>query len=201
MEEQQLIALFQAGDVKAQRILFDEFYKDLCYFTERFTGDQDEGQKVVIDAFEKLFRKHSHFQSLNNVKAFLYISCKNACLNFLKARKRKQKKEKEFISTQDDKLFVELEFVEAGVIKAIYTAIETLPDQCRRVFEMLYFEDMKYPEIAEVLGVTENTVRSQKRRAITLLRAKLNPSQFLFLVVLVYGNLLQYVLSSQVVAK
>lgn len=193
IDEQEIVARFQVGDVKAFRKLFDEFYPRLCYFTARLIDDSEEGRKITTDVFEKLFRRHIHFNTWVNIQAFLYISCRNSCLNYLKARERNRKKEKEFISLQSDR-FVEMEFLEATVIKAIHTAVESLSPQCRRVVEMLYFEEKTYTEIALSLGVTESTVRNQKRRALQLLKEKLGPSQFLLLVLLFYGGLLQYIL-------
>ncbi|MEP7372279.1 MAG: sigma-70 family RNA polymerase sigma factor [Chitinophagaceae bacterium] len=191
MNEQALIAQFQAGELKADRILFDEFYQKLCYFTERMVKDEEEGQKQAIDAFEKLFEKRTKFESLNNIKAFLYISCKNSCLNYIRSRDRSRKLQKEFIALQDDK-FVEREYLEAKEIERIHAAVASLPDQRRRVIEMLYFEDKTFYEIAHTLGIAESTVRNHKFEAFKWLKEKLGSTHLLLLALAVYGGLLQY---------
>jgi RNA polymerase sigma-70 factor (ECF subfamily) len=65
--------------------------------------------------------------------------------------------------------------VKAEVLARIYRAVETLPDGCKKIFEMSYFEELKNPEIAEILEITVNTVKTQKYRAIKILNEKLNP--------------------------
>ncbi|MCS3801015.1 RNA polymerase sigma factor [Niastella sp. OAS944] len=199
-DEQEILIRFQAGDATAFKLVFDKFYKDICYFTERLTGDTDEGQKIAIDSLEKLFRMHTQFATLVNIRAFLYISARNRCLDYLKAKERDRKRKHEFSYLQDDifrlddNTFLEIEEAETGVVKAVYEAVQDLPPQCRQVVEMLYYEKKGYTEIAATLGVTESTVRNQKHRAMVLLRKKLGDRNFLLLVMLVHGGVLQYVL-------
>src|SRR5690349_9606296 len=130
-DEQDIMIRFQAGDSTAFKLVFDEFYKDICYFTERLTGDSDEGQKIAIDIFEQLFRRHTQFATYVNIRAFLYISARNRCLDYLKSRKREKKRKEDFSFTQDEIFtldqdhFVEIEAVEASVVKAVYEAVQS----------------------------------------------------------------------------
>jgi len=200
MDEKKIIAQFKAGDLKADKILYDEFYQGLCYFTERIINSREDGQEIAIDAFEKLFQRRQNFESINDIKAFLYVCSRNSCFNYLRSRKRLQKREKEFFAMQDEQ-FVQLELVEATVIRQIHEAVNSLPDQCRLIFQLFYYEERNYEEIAAALGIAKSTVSTQRRRAIRLLREKLGPAQYLFLAILLYDSLLLYVLSQPVPGK
>ena len=183
MDEQQLINQFKTGDLRTDEIIFEKFYQMLCYFTERLINHREDGQDIVLDAFHKLFQKRNNFENLKNIQAFLYIACKNSSLNYLRSKDRHRKREKDFMALQKDQFF-ELEITEAKFIERVHQAVESLPTQCRQVVKLYYFEDRKYPEIAAMLGIAENTARSQKRRGIQLLKELLGPSEamlFIFL--------------------
>jgi RNA polymerase sigma factor (sigma-70 family) len=122
----------------------------------------------------------------------LYRTSKNDCLNYLRGKKRFKKKLQEYLYLQDDQV-VELETLESEVVKAIHAAVQSLPAQCRRVVEMLYYQGMKYSAIAIEMGIEEATVRAQKRRAMVLLREKLGNQEFWLILLLLCGGILQHI--------
>ena len=79
---------------------------------------------------------------------------------------------------------------EAAVLKAevwgeVYRAIASLPEGCRNVFKLSYLEGLKNQEIADELKISINTVKTQKARALELLKLRLKPEAFLLLCLLV----------------
>lgn len=200
MDEREIIGKFNAGDPQADRIIFKEFYQRICYFAGRFVSSLEEGKIIAIEVFEKLFQRRTKFDSLSKIEAFLYISSRNRGLNYLRSQERSRKREKEYFSLQDEKL-VELERLEVKVVQRIQAAVASLPDQRRRVIEMLFYDDRSYEEIAITLGISESTVRNHKREAFKSLRDKLGPAQFLLFMISVNFGLLQYLLSQSPTVK
>ena len=185
--EEELVERIAGGDQQAFRVIFSRHYKALCYFAASITQDGQEAEDLVQETFSRLWNKRADFHHTSAIKSFLYISTKNACLNFIRDKHRQTEKEREFSYLQDeapadfDPLMAEVE-----IIQELYEEIEQLPVQCRRVFKLSYLEGRKNEDIATMLGISYNTVRTQKLRALKLIRASLlkknlMPALFLYI--------------------
>ena len=75
-------------DPNSFEIIFRKFYPSLCFFAERFVGNHDDAEDVIEELFVKLWNKHLQFESEQHLKAYLYRSAKNACLDFIKMSER-----------------------------------------------------------------------------------------------------------------
>ena len=154
--------------------IFRDHFKALCYFAFQFTKDMDEAEDVVQDAFIKFWDLREKFMSEPAIKSFLYVSVRNACLNNIRHKLVIQKYveiQPADYQTHDPEILNKI--VEAEVLSSVYKAVKTLPDGCRKIFELSYFEELKNPQIAVLLQVTVNTVKTQKYRAIKILSTKL----------------------------
>jgi RNA polymerase sigma-70 factor (ECF subfamily) len=173
--EHQTILDFMQGLEKAYELVFKAYYGPLMVFSTKLCDDDKEGEDIVMGVFQALFQRHKRFNSEEHIKAFLYISARNRCLNFLKARKKHAVGSIEQAERlQDDTLLVYEYEIRAEIVAAIHTAIESLPDQCRHIFKLLYYEERKPTEVAEQLQISVNTVYVQKSRAVSMLRMRLS---------------------------
>jgi RNA polymerase sigma-70 factor (ECF subfamily) len=144
----------------------------LNYFAGRFLEERRQTEDIVQDAFVKLWQKRTDFESLISVRAFLYVTVRNQCLNILKHDLVERKYRSAFslngeMTDEDGMLLI----AESEVIDNVYRALEKLPDGCRNVLELSYFKEMKNKEIASEMRVSVNTVKTQKKRGLHLLRA------------------------------
>jgi len=164
--------------------LFNTYYSRLCYYAYKIINNQESSKDLVQDIFLKFHNKPAEFSSELAVKNFLYLSVKNACLNFL----RHDLVEKKFAQTQAETTLVHEEalthIIKAEAIVLIKEAIETLPEGCRNVLKLAFFEGLKNEQIALELGISINTVKTQKQRALQLLRVKLPDKTYLLLLFL-----------------
>jgi RNA polymerase sigma-70 factor (family 1) len=162
------------GEPQALHSLLKLFYSPLCLFAERLVTDRSAAEDIVGESFIKLWNKRSDFETLQNTKAFLYITTRNACLNLLKQSKRDNlsKKQLAYLTSEREE-YVLNEIVRAEVLQEIMQAIENLPEQCGKVLKLGYLEGMKNQEIADLLRISVHTVKNQKARAIQLLKIKL----------------------------
>jgi RNA polymerase sigma-70 factor (ECF subfamily) len=169
----QTIGDFQRGDEKVFKMVFDHYYPALLLFVAKLTGSREEAEDISLRTFQSLYNKCQGFHTEINIKAFLYISARNASLNYLKSRQRNKQLLQEFAARMKDDTFLEFEFaLKPPVVAAIHRAIEELPAECRRIFKLIYFEELTPLEIAEMLHISISTIYNQKMRALQSLRLK-----------------------------
>ena len=150
--------------------LFNEFYPALCSFAQHYIDDKDKAEDIVQDVFIAFWKDHSESNQIGSIKAYLYTSVKNKCLNYLKhnvvVNKYVESEKKESISYFFDHV------IEEETHRMIYNAIEELPPRCKEIV-LLSLQGLKNNEIAEELNVSINTVKTQKALAYNELRVKL----------------------------
>jgi RNA polymerase sigma-70 factor (ECF subfamily) len=129
----------------------------------------------------KLLEKRETLIISESVSSYLFRSVKNACINYLTREKnRKNTISENEISWLNLKINYPVsdkyplsELIGRELEDKIRTEIEKLPEQCREIFFMSRFEDLSHKEIAEKLGISENTVKVQIYRALIKLRTGL----------------------------
>lgn len=171
----QTIGDFQRGDERIFKMVFDHYYPALILFVAKLTGSREEAEDISLRTFQSLYNKCQGFHTEINIKAFLYISARNASLNFLKSRQRDKQLLQKFAARMEDDTFLEYEFaLKPPVVAAIHKAIEELPVECRRIFKLIYYEERTPLEIADMLHISVSTIYNQKMRALQTLRLKLH---------------------------
>lgn len=173
--ENDIIVSFKKGDPDALQSLLKQFYNPLCLFAERLLADRAAAEDIVGESFIKLWHKRTDFETVQNIKAFMYITVRNACLNYLKQSKRDSLSKKQLAYlTGEKEEFVLNEMIRAEVLKEIMNEINNLPEQCGKVLKLGYLEGLKNQEIANLLNISVHTVKNQKARAIQLLKLRLS---------------------------
>jgi RNA polymerase sigma-70 factor (family 1) len=169
-----IIDTLKKGGPDALQSLLKQFYSPLCLFAERLVADSAAAEDIVGESFIKLWNKRGDFESTQNIKAFMYITVRNACLNYLKQAKRDSLNQKQLAYlTGEKEEFVLNEMIRAEVLKEIMSEINNLPEQCGKVLKLAYLEGLRNQEVAKVLNISVHTVKNQKARAIQLLRTRL----------------------------
>lgn len=179
---------FKKGDTRALKVIFKQFYPALCLFAERMLRDRPAAEDVAGESLVKLWHRHTDFENMQNVKAFLYITTRNACLNLLKQMQRESLSKKQLAYLTGDKEgFILNEIIRMEVLREINHEIDNLPAQCQRIFKMSYFDGKKNQEIADLLAISVHTVKNQKARAIQLLKVKLPDRNLVTLLLILTG--------------
>jgi RNA polymerase sigma-70 factor (ECF subfamily) len=164
--------------------VFRAYYPRLCYFAFTMLESKEMAEDMVQDVFLRLQGRMNDFFAENALKSFLYLAVKNACLNQLKHRAVKEKHaETADLSTSEDPVALN-NLIRAEVYGEVHLALMGLPDGCKRVITLSFFEGMKNEEIARALDLSINTVKTQKKRALQLLRLKMDPRAFALLILL-----------------
>lgn len=183
--EQELIRLFKAGAESAATDLYGRYYKGLVYFARQIVQHAGEAEDIAQDTMVKLFHKKDDFSHLSDIKSFLYVSVRNACFNYIKARERHELSHEELrYLTPEGEENADVEMLKARVLAEIYQEVAALPAQCGEVFRLLFIQKLTTAQAAEKLGLSPQTVLNQKARAIKLLRFRLSEKGFLTLLLL-----------------
>jgi RNA polymerase sigma-70 factor (ECF subfamily) len=125
----------------------------------------------VAEAFIALWNTRRQIYSDTHIRNFLYVTVRNKAINLIAAKRRHKNLLENFGEIQpstDESLSADL--VEAELLYLLLQAVKTLPTECRRIFDLSYGREMSSVEIARFLDIAPATVRSQKRRAIELIR-------------------------------
>lgn len=181
--ESTIIDEFRSGTEKGLNKVFQLYNRPLLYFSINFVKRQQVAEEVVSDIFVKAWKLRNDFEDLHKLKAFLYISVKNASLNYLRSSYARHQinpiEEWENLECLDSDTFVKI--VKTELIKSIYDEMSRLPEKQREVFILTFIEDLDVEEISKKLGISASAVYANKSRAITTLRNNLRSSDTAYL--------------------
>jgi len=169
--------------------LFRCYYDRLVYFAWQFIHDKEAARDMVQEAFINYWKVHERGEpDETRARNFLYLNVKNSCLRYIRHGKVVDKHRSILDPDPAEEGCTINKIIRAEVTGEIYRAIETLPESCRRISWMSYLEGMKNQEIANELGISINTVKTQKQRALHLLRLRLDPEIFSLLLLCFVGD-------------
>jgi RNA polymerase sigma-70 factor (ECF subfamily) len=182
--ERDLIASFRNGDRWAMEYLYGLHNKTLCYFAATLTKNHEQAEEIVSDTFIKLFRLRLNFDSHTNIRAFLYITVRNACFNAIRLHKRITRAQQEMLYLmQNEADHQEFDDIETSLLEKVYAEIDMLPKQAQQVFKLIFVERKSTAEIAQIMNLSRNTVQNHRIRAMKLLRTALLKKKLFPLVV------------------
>ncbi|MEW5923396.1 MAG: sigma-70 family RNA polymerase sigma factor [Candidatus Zixiibacteriota bacterium] len=172
-EEQALISLAKAGDRRA----FDKLvarYKDKMFaLTYRMTGDREEALDVLQETFFAAFRAIRGFREEASFSSWLYRIAANKSLNVIKRRKILS-----FLpfgtSPKDEPVYNMADAVgQSELSDKIQESINELPPKQKLVFNLRFYDQLSFVEIAEILDKGESTVKTNYQKAVEKLQKKL----------------------------
>lgn len=181
--EEQLIKKLRKGDEKAFRLLYDRHYVLLCRFANQILNNAALAEEVVDDVIFYLWEHRSEVEIRYSIRAYLMRAVRNRCLNELQSQSHREELHlSSFLSPESmdflDFLFVDDKqplgmLLEQELEDELKRSIDELPLECRRVFYKSRFEQKKYEEIAEELGISVNTVKYHIKNALAFLQKRL----------------------------
>lgn len=183
MNDSDLISKLLSRDETAFEQVFKTHYKNLHAYAFTLLKDDMAAEEMVQNVFCKLWERNENLSITGSVAAYLYRAVNNESLNYLRHLKVRSDHQL-FVSHRNDSLtpsphgslhMKELE-------QKLKEALNDLPEQCRTVFQMSRFEELRYREIAKKLDISVKTVENHMGKALRILRTKL--ADFLVLILL-----------------
>ncbi|WP_422361828.1 RNA polymerase sigma-70 factor [Reichenbachiella sp.] len=152
--------------------VFKAYYHQLSAFAYQYVESHEVAEEIVQDTFTNVWSKSDQIEIKTAVKSYLYGAVRNACLNYIKHKKivRRYEEQEQWKSEGFETDFLELDELQ----REIDDGLAQLPEKCRQIFEMSRFEEKKYKEIAEELGLSIKTVENQMGRALKVMRSALS---------------------------
>lgn len=167
---------------------FKTHFKALHAYACTILRSEAMAEEMVQNVFYKLWEKREQVNIKESLSAYLYRAVYHECLNYLKHSKVKNAYQShatyhshEAQNANERTSLKELE-------ERLAIALKSLPEQCRTIFQMSRFEELKYREIADELGLSVKTVENQMGKALRILREQL--ADFLPMILFALLNLL-----------
>jgi RNA polymerase sigma-70 factor, ECF subfamily len=185
--DEALMIRFQAGDRAAFTLLVRRHQGPLFNFALRYLRSSPLAQEVVQDAFVRVVQNAAEFKHEARFSTWLYTIARNLCID--QTRKRALRKHPSLDEpkkaeegdgpslgeqTADGRANVERAVVSLEIRERVLAAVQQLPEEQREVFLMREGSNLPFKEIAEIVGVPENTVKSRMRYALERLQEALS---------------------------
>lgn len=170
--EKEILKKLANGDKYSFGFVFNIFHSRLYYFALHYLNDEESAKDVVQDTFSAVWEQHEKFAEVKNLSSWLYTLTKHLCLkkiDYLKVRQRHNDllKYRQLNIVQESLNDLDTSPVTFNEISTIINqTLEKLSPQCRQIFEMSRFDNLKNREIAKQLNLSQKTVEANITKAL-----------------------------------
>ncbi|MFN2396092.1 MAG: RNA polymerase sigma factor [Bacteroidales bacterium] len=167
--DEKLLDLFHNSDNPdyAFNLLVRKYQERVYWHIRRLVTDHEDTNDIVQEVFLKAWKGLENFRADSGLFTWLYRIATNEALSFLKSKKRRF-----FLPWQDventmaQKLETDVYFTGNEIQKKLQNAILTLPEKQRVVFNMRYYDEIRYEEMSEILGTSEGALKASYHHAV-----------------------------------
>jgi RNA polymerase sigma-70 factor (ECF subfamily) len=183
--DEDLMVLYQQGEVRAFELLLGRHRKSVYNFILRFVGDKETAEDLLQETFMRVIKGADAYKRQAKFTTWLYTIARNLCVD--QTRRRKHRRHASLDAPMDtsedsgslmdviasNEMASDRKSVNKELFATMQRAIAGLSEEQREVFLMREFLDLPFKQIADVVGVPENTVKSRMRYALEKLRLEL----------------------------
>jgi len=167
-----LLAKIKQGSSVAFDAIFRKYYKMLCLNAFFYLKDEDEAKDLVQTFFFEFWEKKLFIKLEGEIKGYLYRSVQNRCLNYIRNQEIIQRKQSE-IEAREETYDFENSLVRENLYVALEKSLHDLPFQRREALKMVYFENKKYQEAADSMGISINSLKTHLKIGLKNLRDRM----------------------------
>jgi len=185
LSDVELMLKVKGGDREAFSVLVNRYRKPLIHFAYRFTADLGVSEDLTHEVFLKVFQAASRYEPTASFSTWLYRIATNAALNHRRDNKpqltrsldvRHGDEGSDFTcGVRDPRALAEEELIERERVAQIRQAVRALPENQRLAVVLTKYQDLSIKEAAEILKLSETSVKSLIFRAYSSLREQLIP--------------------------
>jgi len=187
LTDRELSSLFKGGDEASFAEIYNRFYGILYVHACKRLRDEEEARDIIHELFVSLWTRHESFDVTANLAGYLYAAMRNRILDLIT---HKKVEEKYIVSLQNyidhDFNYADHRVRERDLAVIIEREISFLPPKMREVFELSRKSHLSHKEIALLLDLSEQTVRTQVKKALRILRLKLGLLIYLLILFKIY---------------
>ncbi|MBK6881603.1 MAG: sigma-70 family RNA polymerase sigma factor [Flavobacteriales bacterium] len=174
LTDEQLVLGCVKGDPVAQKALYQEFSRKMMSICMRYAHNRDQAQDILQDGFVKVFQKMDHYRGDGPLGGWIARTMVNTALDHIRKNKPYDQSldltEAGYLHSEDEHVLSDMSTSE------LMDLIQALPTGYRTVFNLFAIEGYPHKDIADMLGISENTSKSQFMKARAYLR-KLLPKE------------------------
>lgn len=182
MDDKEILALFRSpkGEDRAFRLLVEKYGERLYWHVRKIVLCHEDADDVLQNALVKVWQGLRGFREESRLFTWMYRVATNEALNFLEERRRGPLGRAEEITPMlENRLESDVFFDGDEIERELQRAVLRLPERQRLVFNMKYFDGMKYEDMSEVLGVTVGGLKATYHNAVKRIEAMLRVSDAL----------------------
>lgn len=172
--DEQLMAQAAAGSDAAFEELYRRYARRLRgFFFMQLGGDEELAADATHDVFLRAYEARSRYREGSNVSTWLFTIAYNICKNHY----RSNAYEAELLASLDAEPVsdqqIEVEMDAAQLDEALERVLSELPPPLHQLFSLHYQEELTVPQVAEIVGIPEGTVKSRLHKTMNIIRKKL----------------------------
>ena len=176
-------------NIKVFESYYKEHYKSFYLMACKYLKDPILAEEIINDVFMKIWEDGDNIKIEISLKSYLYKAVINRSLNMLQKLKKEMQQRTQVNFIPDEAY--ELKQMEENELKIkLYSAIDKLPEQCKKVFEMSRFDELKQQEIADKLGISIKTVKNHITHALKELNKSIG--NFIILLLIIIKNIFHF---------
>jgi RNA polymerase sigma-70 factor (family 1) len=185
MTDEQIMQRIMDKDPTVYNELYDKLYRKLFLFAKSLIDDTEEARDIVTESFIKLWAQQNHFANMVHLQVYFYTVIKNACIDHLRKNKLRNKIENHLLKAGTiSENAIERRYQEAELVQILYERINQLPERMQQVFKLTYLDGFSRTEVAQMLNLSENTIRNTNAAAMKAIRLTLGVEQMVVLIFL-----------------
>jgi RNA polymerase sigma-70 factor (ECF subfamily) len=173
-EDEEILSKFRDEKTRneAFNLLLKKYQQKIYWHVRRMVIDHDDADDIVQDVFIKIWKNLPGFRNDAQLYTWMYRIATNECITFLNKKKAKNNVSLDDVDFElADTLSSSDQFNGDQIQRKLQEAILTLPDKQRLVFNMKYFDDMKYEEMSDVLGTSVGALKASYHLAVKKIEA------------------------------
>ena len=159
--------------------IFQEYYQPLLRFAERIVFNRDVCEDIIQSVFISLWENANSIQIRESLQAWLYQSVRYKGLVYLRDLNIHDKHKLIYLENMISEMVESEQNNTSELTKKINNAIEKLPYEMKKIFRLKYLEGLEVKEIATYFQISENTVKTQLKRAKRKLCGQLSRVSFI----------------------
>lgn len=169
VEDSEILLKFSVEKTRneAFNLLLNKYQQKIYWHIRRLVIDHDDTDDLVQEIFVKVWKNLANFRNDSQLYTWIYRIATNESITFLNKKKQKNNISLDDVSPDLADSLTESSYFDGDKIqRKLQEAILTLPEKQRIIFNMKYFDDMKYEEISEVLGTSVGALKASFHIAV-----------------------------------
>ncbi len=174
MKDEELLNLIAESPNQGYRILLELYQKPLYFYVRKTVLKHDLADDIMQNVWVKVFKNIQKFKRKSKLSTWLYRIATNEMYTVLKKEAHNQKMSfEEYSEKNAENLAQDSYFTGDEISNLLYQSVAMLPEKQRKVFQLKYFEEKKYEEIAEILDTSVGALKASYHHAVKKIKENL----------------------------